>query len=125
MHLSKILAFGHDTTLLHTRELILRHDGFDVVATTNRAEASRILSEHPIDLLILCHTVREPERQSLLSLAHAFHPDLKVLLLTTSCFPSDRWDRYSTTLCSLDGPPGLLAAVHQLTFQPLQLLQAS
>jgi DNA-binding NtrC family response regulator len=124
MHLSKILAFGHDTTLLHTRELILRHDGFDVVATTNRAEAGRILSEQPIDLVILCHTVREPERQTILTLAHASRPDLKVLLLTTSCFSSHAWDR-DTTLCTLDGPPGLLAAVHQLTFQPLQLLQAS
>jgi DNA-binding NtrC family response regulator len=124
MQLSKILAFGHDATLLHTRELILRRDGFDVVTATNRAEAGRILSQQPIDLVILCHTVLEPERQSILSLAHAYRPDLKVLVLTTASFASRSWDQ-DATLCTLDGPPRLLAAVHHLTLHPLHLLQAS
>jgi DNA-binding response OmpR family regulator len=117
MHLSTILAFGHDTTLLRTRELILRHDGFDVVTATERSEASRLLAEQPVDLLILCHTLREQERESILSLAHASQRHLKTLVLVTTDYAFTSCQ--DATLCTFDGPPTLLAAVHQLTSQPV------
>jgi DNA-binding response OmpR family regulator len=124
MHRSKILAFGHDTTLLQTRELILQHDGFDVVTASEYAEASRILSEQPVDLVLLCHTVREAERQSMLSLAHAVRPDAQVLVLVRASF-DNLTQGHDATLCTVGNPRTLLAAVHELTCHSLEFLHAS
>lgn len=114
MHLSRILTFGHDTTLLQTREMILRKDGQEVLTATAVDEATRILTEQPIDLLILCHTLRQQERESILSLAHTLQRGVKALVLTStsSGYIATGLD---ATLCTNDGPPALLATVHQLT----------
>lgn len=111
---SRILTFGHDPSLLRSRELLLRNEGFEVVTATEPKEATRVLTEQHVDLLILCHTVREQERQTILSFAHASDHALKALLLIaapTGFMQSGQ----NSSLSTLDGPRTLLAAVHGLT----------
>ncbi|HEX4156156.1 MAG TPA: hypothetical protein VHY48_11130 [Acidobacteriaceae bacterium] len=111
--LSSVLIFGHDTTLLGTRALILGRDGFQVLTTTDAAETNHILARQSVDLLILCHTLSEQERRTALALARAAHPPLRALALVANA------TRYTAegpevTLSTLDGPRTFLAAVHEL-----------
>ncbi|HEY4009815.1 MAG TPA: hypothetical protein VGM11_06665 [Acidobacteriaceae bacterium] len=111
---SRILTFGHDPTLQRTRELLLHHDGFDVVTAANGLEAARVLEHQHFDLLILCHTIREQERSSFLSLFHASDHPAKVLVLFTGTSPLVE-PGCDSVFCTFDGPGTLLAAVHGLT----------
>lgn len=111
---TKILTFGHDSSLLRTREMLLSRDGFEVVSATERSEAIRLMSEQHVDLLILCHTVRDQERQSMLSLTHTPGHTTKALVLLTGT--SSFIDAgLHPVLCTIDGPGSLLATVHDLT----------
>jgi DNA-binding NtrC family response regulator len=112
--LSRTLIFGHDTTLLRTRELILSRAGFDVLTTSDSVEASHILANQPVDLLILCHTLREPERQSILAVAHHAKPALRVLALVANATTSSA-DGNDATLSIFDGPERLVTVAHGLT----------
>jgi DNA-binding response OmpR family regulator len=67
----RVLIFGHDMTLLKTRELILSQAGSDICITTDGTEATRILASQSVHLLILCHTLREGDRSAILSIAHS------------------------------------------------------
>ena len=110
--------FGHDMTLLMTRELILRRAGLDICITADHTEATRILASGPVHLLILCHTLREAELNAVLSVARSLQKDLKTLLLVVS---ESAYAPYGqdATLSTFDGPDTLLAAVCGLTHTPL------
>jgi hypothetical protein len=123
---SLILNFGHDRTLLSTRGLVLSQDGFEVLSVTDSRQAIRLLAEHHVDLLVLCHTLGEPERQRILSAAHTADRETKALLLFTPS--SDTVPPESPTcICSIDGPRRLLASIHQLIghTEPIPQLLAS
>jgi DNA-binding NtrC family response regulator len=113
MH-SRTLIFGHDTTLLRTRELILSRAGFDVLTTSDPLEASELLANQPVDLLILCHTLHDPERQSILAVAHIAKPALRVLALVANATASSA-DGNEATLSIFDGPEKLVTVAHGLT----------
>lgn len=116
MH-DRVLIYGRDTTLLMTRELILRRAGLDVCRTTDHTAATRILAAQPVHLLILCHTLRESERNAILSIAHSLQKDLKTLLLVANPSRYTAGDK-DATLSTLDGPQTLLAAVCKLINLP-------
>jgi DNA-binding response OmpR family regulator len=113
----RILIFGYDTTLLRTRQLILSKAGFDTLTTTQLAEACRILSGQTVDLLILCHTLHETERKSILALARVSQETISVLTLVANA-SSYTTDGQDGILSTLDGPDILLAALHRLTDAP-------
>jgi DNA-binding NtrC family response regulator len=115
--LSRTLIFGHDATLLRTRELILVRAGFDVLTTFEWTEASEILANQSVDLLILCHTLRESERQSILAVAHIAKPALRVLVLAADSSGSSA-DGNEATLSIFDGPEKLVTVAHGLTGDP-------
>jgi len=125
MHMAtRILTFGHDPSLLRTREMLLSRDGFEVVSATEGAEATRLFSEQHVDLLILCHTLREQECESMLSLTHTPGHETKALVLRT---PTSSFIDAGThpVMCIIDGPSSLLATVHHLTDHSQPLSQAA
>ena len=61
----KILVYGNDSTLLHTRRLVLASAGFEVDTVSSLRQFRRFAdsAEPSYELFILCHTVVEEERR--------------------------------------------------------------
>ena len=61
----KILIYGLDPVLLDTRRRILERVGFEVQVAHGREEFQGRTAEVGYDLLVICHTIPEPEQQQL------------------------------------------------------------
>jgi len=114
----RVLIFGHDMTLLMTRELILSRAGLDVRMTTDHTEATRILASGSVHLLILCHTLREGHLNAILSVAQSLQKDLKTLILVVNESAYVPFGQHAK-LSTFDGPDTLLATVCRLTHMPV------
>ena len=77
----RIMLYGRDSTLLWTRQMLLEQAQFEVCTTTEPAELHCALSSTPIQLLVLCHSIPEDEREAIRSLVHASNPGVKILVL--------------------------------------------
>jgi hypothetical protein len=86
---SRILLYGRDEMLLRTRRLLLQRAGF-IVDTAISAEEfeSRIAeADSPYDLLILGHTIPEPEQNAII--ASTVNPNTIVYPLSEPVSPRD------------------------------------
>jgi DNA-binding response OmpR family regulator len=63
----RLLMYGRDPMLLNVRSLVLSQAGFDVTAveTSRELEEQIAAKKRHYDLLVLCHTVQQEERDSL------------------------------------------------------------
>ena len=76
---SSILVFGRDPALLESRALVLKQAGYKVRALSSWDEAE---TTELVDLMILCHSLREAERTMILRSAAAQWPSAKKLAMT-------------------------------------------
>lgn len=105
---SSILMYGRNPLLLDTRALVLRHAGYRVKAL---APGDRPPSTEAVDLLILCHTLTEAERNALLLFAASQRPAPGMLCLTPA---RGSLEGFTDLFNSFDGPAKLLDAVRKL-----------
>lgn len=76
-----ILIVSKDQMLLHTRKLIL--GSYFQVETAGRVSLARsLIAQQTFDLIILCHTLSEGERQQVIGLVDEQNPRPKVLTLS-------------------------------------------
>ncbi len=69
--------------LLETRAKVLGE--FALVETaTSLTEMERLRGKHDIRVVLLCHTVRQPERNEAVALARSIWPATSFLLLTSA-----------------------------------------
>lgn len=61
-----ILVYGLDSTLLDTRRMLLEHLGFRVEIARDFDTLRNHLSVVAYDLLILCHTVPDPQQHQII-----------------------------------------------------------
>jgi CheY-like chemotaxis protein len=114
MH-GKVLVYGNDPILLMTRRLILEKVGCRVLTTMEFADAMLILMNQQIDLLVVCHSLRDEERQGILETARALKPDIKTVILRFTRFRGrDISGEGAEFVDGLDGPASLLAAVDKV-----------
>ena len=108
MHPPTILMYGTDAGLLHTRALVLQRAGYRVTAVQDwgRAEASPV-----VDLVILCHTLGQKERQKALASASDHWPAAEKLCLTKTAAGDLDCDH---TFQCLQGPEQLIRTVGKL-----------
>ena len=72
-----ILIYGSDEMLVVTRQLILETAGYEVFSATKFDSALVALVNERINVLLLCHSLYEVERRSILEAARAIKPDVK------------------------------------------------
>ena len=105
----RILCYGHDEMLLHTRKLILDRE-FVAEKCDTLAGLTEILSRCPVDLLLICQSVPDAECKEVIEMARAASPEMKVLVMQAG----------HAGLCSvhsdaamenLEGPPALLEEI--------------
>lgn len=110
---ASVLLFGKDTHLLRTRRWLVESAGFQVFATDQFLTLNQIFTEHPVDVLILCHSLsfEERERAKAIAQAHASMTKVLVLVSTEAGASAQSSERMLSTA---EGPKRLLDAVEQL-----------
>jgi len=81
--MSRILLAGSDPRLLATRAAVLSKTGAAVVYG-NPMETLSILDRETFDLVVLCHTLTEPDVAAIVDNVHRKIPDAKILMVTSS-----------------------------------------
>jgi hypothetical protein len=98
--------------LQFTRKRIL--DGeFSVELCEKLARLPEILAQGPLDVVVLCQSVPDWERQEVMDLSRAAWPAVKVLVLHESG-PGQCSVHSDRTMENLEGPPALLHEIHAL-----------
>lgn len=76
----RILSVSYDEPLLRTRELLLRHEGYDVVSALGFTDAVEQCQKGIFDLFILGHSIPDKDKRHLMSAFRA-HCKAPVLAL--------------------------------------------
>jgi len=71
MHRNLILAVGNDSHLLDTRQLLLEAAGYLVVTASSAREAVDRFLAGNFDLVLLCHSISDKDRDRLACLVRA------------------------------------------------------
>jgi len=107
----RILCVSFDTIVSQYRHEALTAAGYEVVATTDTKEASRLLDEQEFDLLVLGHRFTAQQKRDLVLLAKKQQP-LPVLLVCGASADSDL--AVDGRVYALQGMEALLAEVAKL-----------
>jgi hypothetical protein len=108
----KILAYGNDPILLATRRLVLENAGYRVFTTLEFSDAILVLLNQQIDVLLLCHSLRDDERRGVLETARAITEDVKCVILHYDGLAVPVED--AEVVEGLEGPSTLLSAIGKL-----------
>ena len=104
-----ILISGNDAMLLTTRRMIFEQPGYTVFTTDSVSNARLVLMNHQIDVLVLCQSLDDNDRASILRVAHLLQPEIKCASLSFDGREVAIDD--AETHRGLSGPPSLLAAI--------------
>jgi DNA-binding response OmpR family regulator len=76
-----ILVYGNEEMLVTTRGLILEKAGYQVFSATKFASALVALVNERINVLLLCQSVSDEDRLSILETARAIKPEIRCVTL--------------------------------------------
>lgn len=107
---SSILIVGHDEHLLATRQWVLQTRGYQVLTMHEPANMQKVPLSAPVQLVVLCHTLSDAERELATQTANARWPGVKSLTLVAEPgrMPSGILGQL---LHTMDGPAKLLSMV--------------
>lgn len=112
-NLNCVLVYGSDKLLLDTRTMVLVRAGFRVLAVLQPSEPEPVIEEHPVGLVVLCHSLSAARCESLLEFTKSRRPAIRTLVLTAGA--SVCADQHPTdVLSTFDGPERLTEAVRRL-----------
>lgn len=109
-----ILIYGHDPMLLDTRRWVLEKAGFEVLTIAELDRAAEIVTDQPIDLFLLCHTLTVAERHAAVTTISALQPQMKRLIMTTNAHEDEREEVEGESLHLFMGAEGLIATARRL-----------
>jgi CheY-like chemotaxis protein len=104
---SSILTISRDRVLQSTRTFILEQAGYSVSAASNDKDAiSFVEAPNNIRLVLMCHSVPEASRMSLVTRIKALNPTLPILMLYNGYDPTQA--KVDGSLHSLETPEAML-----------------
>jgi CheY-like chemotaxis protein len=83
------LSVGRDPVLLKTRTLVLERSRYKVVARASVGEALDCLQANEFDLILLCHSLSNRERERLTNSVRSRGLNARVVLVTTNAVLDD------------------------------------
>ena len=89
MHACRLLSLGYDPILMPVRSMLLHQAGYEVVEARSLGEALKRIKTGNFDLLLICHSVDEDERDLMIEASRLSLPPVPVLCLTTTPEYSD------------------------------------
>ena len=107
-----ILLYGGDRELLSSRAKVLEMSGYVVRSSHALIDAEEALRNHPVELLVICHTVPIDIRDRLLDSLKTISPQTKALTLSTG--HKTHQHPLHAGVDTSSGPGGLVAKVRQL-----------
>ncbi len=110
-----ILYAGRDHGLVQSRRLVLEEAGYVVDLCDNSEDCTRKFLEGDYDLVLLCNSLRDSERERLISLVHRFSartPLLRVCSLPDEARLSPEPSCTGEPQAILDKVAATLAAAH-------------
>lgn len=106
----RVLSASADPALRHSRDLLLRSQGYEVATSLSTAHAKDLIQSRPFDLLVFGNSLT---RNACLELAKDFrdqNPQGKIVEILFARWESPMNDPDATAV----GPEELLAAIHAL-----------
>jgi two-component SAPR family response regulator len=76
-----ILVYGNDATLVTTRCLVLERAGYIALPAQAFGNAMLMLLNHQIDIIVLCQSLKDEERQGIVETARALQPEIKCVVI--------------------------------------------
>lgn len=111
--MSRILLVGSDSRLLETRAAVLAKTGAEVISRNSR-ETLEILDRDAFDLVILCHSLAEPDAALIVAKVHEKSPATKILMVTSNLDMYGMRRDGEVDATSLPEPGRLIALASQL-----------
>jgi len=111
----QVLSVGLDRGLMTSRSLLLRTSGYAVHEALSRLQALTMVHSDLIDVLLICHTVPENEKQTLVSAVRKQRLLIPILCISESEFPGPSSDG-CTVISNM--PAELLAAIDSAVNEP-------
>ena len=111
---TSILTISRDRLLQKTRTIILQRAGYKVSAALNDKDAVGFVEgPNTISLVLMCHSVPEASRISLVTRIKELKPKLPILMLYNGYDPTDA--KVDGSLHSLETPDAMLDMIGFMT----------
>ena len=112
-----VLIFGYDKCLLETRQWVLQTRGYRASIALGLAEIEAIPNTRRVDLLIVCNSVPDSERDAAVAIAESRWPGCRHLVLAADHgrMPTGILGQL---LHTMDGPARLIALVGSALGEP-------
>src|SRR5947209_8938187 len=107
-----VISVGDDPDLLALRHAILKRAGYQVFTASDPKTASQQIATAPCDILLLCYSIRIPDRQNIAKQFRDRCPDGRIIAITDQPQIRPPIDA-DTFLYGLEGPKMLLHTVHE------------
>ncbi len=104
-----VLVVGRHGTLLQSRTAVLEAAGFRAVAAGALASAVQALATEPVDTVVMCHTLSQADRETLVQVVRERRPSVQVIRLFT-LYPHPE-DGVDVMIDSHEGPGELIQAI--------------
>lgn len=85
------LAVGRDPVLLQTRCQVLQSAGYTVVSALSLDQSLKEFRGRDFDLVILCHSIPEPDREVITKAIHSHSPKTPVIVVSATLSAMDRF----------------------------------
>jgi response regulator RpfG family c-di-GMP phosphodiesterase len=123
--MQNILLVGHDSRLLSTRAAVLKKTKANVICCS-ASEALKLLESVPLDLIVLCHSLREEEAEIIAEMAHRCPQGPRVLLMILVAIQERPYRDANYDATSLPDPASLIARatelLHGFSRDPLRVI---
>jgi DNA-binding response OmpR family regulator len=105
-----VLAIGYDPVLLETRSQVLRSAGYTVVSARSLKQAIPQFLEGDFDLVVLCHSIPEEDRQRFMNLIRRHTSRTPVVFISSGFGQLDR----SADVTLENDPDDLVAGLREV-----------
>jgi CheY-like chemotaxis protein len=105
-----VLAVGYDPVLLETRSQVLEGAGYTVVVIRSLKRAVTEFLEGDFDLIVLCHSIPQDDRQRFADLIRGHSPRTPIAFVSSSLGQYDA----SADLTIESNPTDLLSGLREL-----------
>jgi hypothetical protein len=105
-----VLIFGYDKCLLETRQWVLQTRGYRAMIALELSQIEALPSTRRVDLLLICHSVSDSERDAAIAIAETRWPGCRHLALAADHgrMPTGILGQL---LHTMDGPARLISLV--------------
>jgi DNA-binding response OmpR family regulator len=106
-----LLHYGYDGLLTETRIQVLEQAGYEVVSAGSGREALRLLGDHAVALVIVCHSVPPEETEQVLPEMKRLSPLTPILIIHLGGLTDLERRHADGFVDGLRGPDHLLARI--------------